>query len=147
MRKFTEEFKKFALKGNVMDLAVGVIIGGAFGTITASLVNDVIMPVVSMFLGGINFADWKITLPRFFASAADAEPNTLNYGTFISTIINFFILALVVFLIVKTINKIRERAEKREAKPEKPAPAPQPTKEELLLTEIRDLLKDQKNVD
>lgn len=143
--KFLEEFKTFAIKGNAIDLAVGVIIGGAFSTITTSIVNDLIMPIVSMFLGGVNFADWKITLPQLFGTpAADAAPITLNYGTFISTVINFIILAFVVFLIVRAINKLREAGEKRkkaEEVPETQAPEPEPTKEELLLTEIRDLLK------
>ena len=144
MKKFLEEFKKFALKGNVMDLAIGVIIGGAFSTITTSLVNDVIMPVVSMFLGGVNFEEWKITLPQLFGEvAADAAPITLNYGTFISTVINFLILAFVVFIIVKAINGLRERGKKKEE--EAPAAPPEPSAEEKLLTEIRDLLREQKN--
>lgn len=130
-----DEFKAFIAKGNVMSLAVGVIIGGAFSTITSSLTNDIIMPVVSMFLGGVDFNAWKLTLPQLFGQAA--EPITLNYGTFISTVINFLILALVVFWMVKLVNRFQR---KKEAAP--PAP-PEPSPEEQLLTEIRDLLKDQ----
>ncbi len=141
-----EEFKSFAIKGNAMNLAVGVIIGGAFSTITTSLTNDIIMPIVSMFLGGINFSDWYITLPQWFGTKTDEAgnvlANTLNYGTFLSTVINFFILALVVFLLVKGLNKITELGKKKEE--EKPAEPPKPTAEEALLTEIRDLLKDRK---
>ena len=145
------EFKAFAIKGNAMNLAVGVIIGGAFSTITTSLTNDMIMPIVSMFLGGINFSDWYITLPQLFGTKTDADGNvlvnTLNYGNFLSTVINFFILAFVVFLLVKGLNKLTElgekavHKEKEEAAP--PAP-PAPSKEEVLLTEIRDLLKEKK---
>ena len=139
---FKAEFKEFALKGNVVDLAVGVIIGGAFATITASLVKDVIMPVVSMFTGGVNFMQWKITLPQLFGeAAADAEPITLNYGNFISVIINFIILALVIFYIIKGINKLRVKSETKKAE-DVPKAAPVPSKETLLLTEIRDLLRD-----
>ena len=146
MKKCMNEFKKFISRGNVMDMAVGVIIGGAFSTITSSLTNDIIMPIVSMFLGGINFSDWYITLPQFFGEKLDADGNvlvnTLNYGTFISTVINFFILALVVFWLVKLLNKITELGHKKEEpKPEEPK-EPEPSKEEVLLTEIRDLLKE-----
>lgn len=140
-----EEFKAFAIKGNAMSLAVGVIIGGAFSTITTSLTNDIIMPIVSMFLGGINFADWYITLPQFFGTKLDADGhplvNTLNYGTFLSTVINFLILALVVFWLVKGLNKLMDAGKKKEAPAAPPAP-PAPSKEEVLLTEIRDLLKE-----
>ena len=130
-----DEFKAFIAKGNAMSLAVGVIIGGAFSTITSSLTNDIIMPVVSMFLGGVDFSAWKLTLPQLFGEAA--EPITLNYGTFISTVINFLILALVVFWMVKIFNRFQRK--KEEAPPAPPEPSP----EEVLLTEIRDLLKDQ----
>ena len=144
--KFRKEFRAFALRGNVIDLAVGVIVGGAFSTITNSLVNDVIMPFVSMFLGGVNFSDWKITLPQLFGErAADAAPITLNYGNFIATIINFLILAFVVFMIVRTINRLHDIGKKKEAEPvaePEPEPEPAPSKEECLLAEIRDLLKD-----
>lgn len=133
------EFKEFVTKGNVMSLAVGVIIGGAFSTITSSLTNDIIMPVVSMFLGGVDFSAWKITLPQLFGQVAeDAAPITLNYGTFISTVINFLILAFVVFWMVKLFNRAQR---KKEAAPPAPPAPPAPSAEEKLLTEIRDLLK------
>jgi large conductance mechanosensitive channel len=142
MNKFVKEFKEFINKGNVLGLAVGVIIGGAFSTITTSLTEDIIMPIVSIFLGGVDFSDMKVTLPSLFPVAADAAPNTLNYGNFISAVINFIILALVVFFIVKSVNKAMESAKKKEA--EAPAAPPAPSAEEKLLTEIRDLLKNQK---
>jgi large conductance mechanosensitive channel len=142
MKKFLEEFKAFINKGNVLGLAVGVIIGGAFSTITTSLTNDVIMPIVSIFLGGVDFSNLKITLPTLFEVAADAEPNTLNYGNFISAVINFFILALVVFFIVKAVNSAMEMTKKKEET--KPAAPPEPSAEEKLLTEIRDLLKEKR---
>ena len=140
MKKFFQEFKEFINKGNVLGLAVGVIIGGAFSTITTSLTNDVIMPLVSIFLGGVDFSTMSIQLPSIFPVAADAEPNMLNYGNFISAVINFMILALVVFCIVKAVNGAMEKAKKKEeAAP--PAP-PEPSPEEKLLTEIRDILKE-----
>ena len=141
MKKFFQEFKEFINKGNVLGLAVGVIIGGAFSTITTSLTNDVIMPIVSIFLGGVDFSSMSLALPTFYALAEDAAPNTLNYGNFISAVINFLILALVVFCIVKTVNAAMEKAKKKEeAAP--PPPPPEPSAEEKLLTEIRDLLKE-----
>ncbi len=143
-----EEFKEFAIKGNAMALAVGTIIGAAFSTITKSLTDDVIMPVVSIFLGGIDFSELKITLPRLWGEApldANGNPilNTLNWGNFISAVINFFILALVVFFIVKLVNKIADMGKKpvEEAPAEEPAP-PAPSAEEVLLAEIRDILKE-----
>jgi large conductance mechanosensitive channel len=142
MKKFLKEFKEFINKGNVLGLAVGVIIGGAFSTITTSLTNDVIMPIVSIFLGGIDFSDMKVVLPTFFAVADDAAPNTLNYGSFISAVINFIILALVVFVIVKLVNKAMDVTKKKEEAA--PAAPPEPSAEEKLLTEIRDLLKEKK---
>ena len=151
-----DEFKTFAIKGNAMALAVGTIIGGAFSTITKSLTNDLIMPIVNIFLGGADFADLKIALPRMpwveptyelvVNEAGEEIPriveNYLTYGNFISAIINFFILALVVFFIVKGLNKLAELGKKKEeeAPAEPPAP-PAPSNEEVLLTEIRDLLK------
>ena len=142
MKKFFQEFREFINKGNVLGLAVGVIIGGAFSTITTSLTNDVIMPIVSIFLGGVDFSSMSVALPTFYALAEDAAPNTLNYGNFISAVINFLILAFVVFCIVKTVNTAMEKAKKKEeaAPPAPPAP-PEPSAEEKLLTEIRDLLK------
>ena len=141
MKKFLQEFKEFINKGNVLGLAVGVIIGGAFSTITTSLTNDVIMPIVSIFLGGVDFSSMSLALPTFYALAEDAAPNTLNYGNFISAVINFLILALVVFCIVKTVNAAMEKAKKKEEAAPPPAP-PEPSQEEKLLTEIRDLLKE-----
>lgn len=134
-----DEFKAFIAKGNAMSLAVGVIIGGAFSTITSSLTNDIIMPVVSMFLGGVDFSAWKLNLPQFFGQTE--EPITLNYGTFISTVINFLILAFVVFWMVKLFN----RAQRKKAEEPVPPAPPEPSAEEVLLTEIRDLMKEQAN--
>jgi len=139
MKKFWREFKEFINKGNVLGLAVGVIIGGAFSTITTSLTNDIIMPIVSIFLGGVDFSTMNLALPTFFPVADEAVPNTLNYGNFISAVINFLILALVVFLIVKAVNKAMSLTKKREE--ETPPPPSAPSNEEVLLTEIRDLLK------
>ena len=141
MKKFIEEFKAFINKGNVLGLAVGVIVGGAFSTITTSLTNDIIMPIVSIFMGGVDFKNLTVALPTFYTPGPDAAPNTLNYGNFIAAVINFFILALVVFFIVKAVNKAMSLAKKKEE--ETPAAPPEPSAEEKLLTEIRDLLKDQ----
>ena len=142
-----DEFTAFAIKGNAMALAVGTIIGAAFSGITKSLTDDVIMPIVSIFIGGVDFSEMKLTLPRLFAEkydeAGNVIENTLNYGNFISAIINFLILALVVFFLVKGLNRLSELGKKKEEAEkaaEEPTP-PEPTKEELLLTEIRDLLK------
>ena len=142
-----DEFVAFAVKGNAMALAVGTIIGGAFGTITKSLTDDIIMPVVAIFMGGIDFSEMKLVLPRLFGEPVLDENgveilNTLNYGNFISAVINFAILALVVFFLVKGLNKMAEIGKKKEeeAPAEEPAP-PAPSAEEVLLTEIRDLLK------
>ena len=145
---WVDEFIAFAVKGNAMALAVGTIIGAAFSTITKSLTDDVIMPIVAIFMGGIEFSELKITLPRLFGEAPVDEAgnviaNTLNYGNFISAVINFFILAFVVFLFVKFVTKLTEIGKKKEeeaAAAEPPAP-PAPSAEEVLLTEIRDLLK------
>lgn len=143
---FWEEFKAFAIKGNAMALAVGTIIGAAFSTITKSLTDDIIMPVVSIFLGGIDFSELKIVLPRLWGEvkldeAGNEILNTLNWGSFLSAVINFFILALVVFLLVKALNKLSEIGKKKEEeKPAEPAAPPEPSAEEKLLTEIRDLL-------
>ena len=143
-----EEFMTFAVKGNAMALAVGTIIGAAFSTITKSLTDDIIMPIIAIFMGGIDFSEMKIVLPRLFINPVLDENgneilNTLNYGNFISAVINFLILALVVFFLVKSLNKMAEIGKKKEeadAAAEPPAP-PAPSAEEVLLTEIRDLLK------
>lgn len=141
------EFTAFAIKGNAMALAVGTIIGAAFSTITKSLTDDIIMPIVAIFMGGVDFTQLKITLPRLFSDpvldeAGNEILNTLNYGNFISAIINFLILALVVFFLVKGLNKLAELGKKQEAEAEKAADPPAPSAEEVLLTEIRDLLKE-----
>ena len=144
-----DEFITFAVKGNAMALAVGTIIGAAFSTITKSLTDDVIMPIIAIFMGGIDFSELKITLPRLFGEPVLDENgveilNTLNYGNFISAVINFAILALVVFFLVKGLNKMAEIGKKKEeaaAAAEPPAP-PAPSAEEVLLGEIRDLLKE-----
>ena len=142
-----DEFTAFAIKGNAMALAVGTIIGAAFSTITKSLTDDVIMPIIAIFMGGIDFSEMKIVLPRLFSEpvldeAGNEILNTLNYGNFISAVINFLILALVVFFLVRSLNKLAEMGKKKEeaAAAEPPAP-PAPSAEEVLLTEIRDLLK------
>ena len=153
-----EEFKAFAVKGNAMALAVGTIIGGAFSTITKSLTNDLIMPVVNIFLGGADFSEAKIKLPRMpwveptFETIVNAEGeevvqevyNYLTYGNFISAVINFLILAFVVFWLVKGINAIADSMKKKEEEEAAPPPPPEPSAEEKLLTEIRDLLKEKK---
>lgn len=132
---FLGEFKTFISRGNVMDMAVGVIIGGAFGKISTSLVNDIIMPVVSLLTGGISFDDWKIVLK---AATEEAEALTINFGTFLATILDFIIVAFAIFCVIKAINAMRRKEEEAPAAP--PAP-PEPSAEEKLLTEIRDLLK------
>ena len=136
---FFAEFRKFVARGNVMDLAVGVIIGGAFSKITTSLVNDIIMPGFSVLLGGINFSDWKWVLKP---ATDTTEANTINYGAFLSAVLDFFILAFVIFCMMKAINTLHDRmVKKAEATP--PPPPPEPSAEEKLLAEIRDLLKEQ----
>uniref|UniRef100_S0DGN9 Putative large conductance mechanosensitive channel n=1 Tax=termite gut metagenome TaxID=433724 RepID=S0DGN9_9ZZZZ len=136
---FLQEFKNFALKGNVMDMAVGVIIGGAFQKIISSVVGDILMPPLGMLLGKTHFGDLAVTLNPH-AVATGATPVLWKYGAFIQTCIDFFILALCVFLLVKAINMLRTKHA------ETPAPPAPPTKEETLLTEIRDLLaKDSKH--
>ena len=138
MSKFMQEFKEFAVKGNAVDMAVGVIIGGAFGKIVTSIVNDIIMPPIGWLIGGVKFTDLKCTLPQIDLGVEKLEPVTINYGNFIQTAFDFIIIAFCVFLLVKGINKL---AKKKKAEEVKPAAPPAPSKEELLLTEIRDLLK------
>ena len=133
MKKFLEEFKAFAMRGNVLDMAVGVVIGGAFGKITASLVNDIIMPLISMLTGGIDFSSWKWVLK---AAEGDAAEVAVNFGSFIAVVLDFIIIAFAVFCMVKAINKFHKKKE------EAPAAPPEPSAEEKLLTEIRDLLKE-----
>lgn len=127
-----KEFKEFALKGNVLDLAVAVIIGGAFGKIIASFVSDIVMPPIGLLLGGVNFTDLKWVMKD---AVGDAAAVTMNYGNFIQVAVDFVIIALAIFIVIKAINSTKK---KEEAAPEAPEV---PSKEEMLLTEIRDLLK------
>lgn len=124
-----KELKEFMLRGNVVDMAVGVVIGGAFGKIVTSLVNDVIMPPIGYMLNGVNFKELKFVI---------SEEVSLNYGAFIQTVFDFVIIATVIFFAIKGLNSLRKKEVPAEPEPEKPA---EPTKEEVLLTEIRDLLK------
>lgn len=146
MKKFIEEFKAFAMRGNVLDMAVGVVIGGAFGKITTSLVNDIIMPLISMITGGVDFSAWKWVLKAAVTEGGKVvDPEiAVNFGNLVSVVLDFIIIAFAVFCMLKVINKMHDKLSKPkpEAEPE-PEPEPEPTKEELLLTEIRDLLKEQ----
>lgn len=141
MSKFLKDFKEFALKGNVIDMAVGVIVGGAFGKIVSSLVNDILMPVISIFTGGDGYKNLKYVITEAQPAAdgvAAVEEVAVNYGLFIQNIVDFVIIAFSIFVALRFAMKLK----KKEAEPE-PAPEPAPTKEEVLLTEIRDLLKQQ----
>ena len=142
MKKFMEEFKAFAMRGNVLDMAIGVVIGGAFGKITTSLVNDIIMPLVSILTGGVDFSAWKWVLKEAVMEGSEVvDPEiAVNFGNLISVILDFIIIAFAVFCMVKAINKMHDKLSKPEPEPED---EPEPTKEELLLAEIRDLLKEQ----
>lgn len=135
MKKFFEEFKTFAMRGNVIDMAVGVVIGGAFGKITNSVVNDIIMPLISMLTGGVDFSAWKWVLKEAVMEGSKVVTPE------VAVILDFIIIAFAVFCMVKAINKMHDKLSKP-AEPE-PEKAPEPTKEEVLLTEIRDLLKEQ----
>ena len=143
MKKFFSEFKEFAMRGNVVDMAVGVIIGGAFGKIVTSLVNDVIMPGIGVLTGGANFSEFKYVLKSAVVDGTTQEVITpeaaITWGAFVQTIVDFLIIAFCIFLAIKVMNKMMRK--KEEAPAEEPAPAG-PTQEELL-TEIRDLLKQQ----
>ncbi len=134
-----KEFKEFAMRGNVMDMAIGVVMGGAFGKIISSVVADVIMPPIGLLAGGVNFTDLKLTLKEASVDAAGTviPAVTLNYGNFIQTLFDFIIVAFAIFMFVKAINTIHKKKESA------PAPAA-PSKEEMLLTEIRDLLKEKR---
>ena len=127
-----KEFKEFAMRGNVIDMAVGIVIGAAFGKIVSSFVNDVLMPPLGMLLGGVDFSDLMITLKE---AAGEAPAVVLKYGVFINTVIDFLIIAFAIFIVIKGMNTLKKKQE------EAPAAPPQPSKEEMLLTEIRDVLK------
>ena len=129
-----KEFKEFAVKGNVIDMAVGIVIGGAFGKIVSSFVADVIMPPIGVLVGGINFSNLAFTIKE---AAGEAPAVVLGYGKFIQTAVDFTIIAFAIFMVIKGINSLKRKEE------EAPAAPPEPTKEEVLLTEIRDLLKKQ----
>ena len=134
-----QEFKKFAMRGNVIDMAVGIVLGAAFGKIVTSLVNDIIMPPIGLLLGGVDFAQLFLVLSGGeFASLADAQEAgavTINYGLWLNTVVDFVIVAFAIFLVVRQMNRLKKKEE------EKPAAPPEPPKQELLLAEIRDLLK------
>ncbi|MCE1200539.1 MAG: large-conductance mechanosensitive channel protein MscL [Bacteroidia bacterium] len=137
---FVSEFKTFAMRGNVLDMAVGIIIGGAFGKIVSSFVADVIMPPIGMLVGGVDFSDIKLTLKDAVMNGSEVTTPaiTMNIGLFLNTVIDFTIVAFAIFLLIKGVNNLAKK------KAEEPAPAPAPpapSKEELLLTEIRDILK------
>lgn len=129
--KLFDEFKAFVMRGNVVDLAVGVIIGAAFGKIVTSLVNDIFMPIIGMIIGNVDFSSLEIKLGE---PVEGVEQAAIKYGMFIQEIVNFIIIAFCIFMFIKLINRIQKKKE------EAPAPAPEPTKEEVLLTEIRDAL-------
>ena len=131
---FAKEFREFAVKGNVVDMAVGIIIGAAFGKIVSSLVSDVVTPPLGYLIGGVNFSELAVPLPAI----AGTEPVPIKYGVFLQTTFDFIIVALAIFMLVKLINRLKR---KEEVAPSVPPP---PSKEELLLTEIRDLLKQQR---
>ena len=133
---FVKEFKEFAMRGNVLDMAVGVVIGGAFGKIVSSLVADVFMPIISVLTGGVNFTDWKLVLNKVVVDGVNITPEvTINYGNFIQVTFDFLIIAVSIFLVIKAINKIKK---KEDEKPAEPTATPEDIQ---LLSEIRDLLK------
>lgn len=143
MGKFLTDFKEFALKGNVVDMAVGVIVGGAFGKIVSSLVNDILMPVISLVTGGDGYKNLKYVIQEGHAATAEGvaavEEVAINYGLFIQNVVDFVIIAFSIFVALRFAMKLK----KKEAEPQ-PQPDPEPSKEQLLLTEIRDLLKEKK---
>ena len=147
MKKFFEEFNAFAMRGNVVDMAVGVVIGGAFGKITTSIVNDIIMPLISMLTGGVDFSQWKWVLKEAVVDAEGAITSAevaVKFGSTIAIILDFIIIAFAVFCLVKALNSLRRKEEEPAPAPEPvPEPEPAPTAEDLL-AEIRDLLKEQK---
>ena len=140
-----QEFKEFIMRGNVMDMAIGVIIATAFGAITTSLINNILMPLIGKLIGDIDLAKWNIVLTPAVMDGETVvkEAVVLGLGTFVTAVINFILIALVVFMIVKVMNKMKAKMEKKKEKEEEPAP-PEPSAEEKLLTEIRDLLAEKK---
>lgn len=143
--KFLQEFKEFAMRGNVIDLAVGVIIGAAFNKIVSSLVADIVMPPLGLLLGGVDFKDFAWTLKD---AVGDAPAVVLNYGMFIQNIFDFIIVAFSIFLAIRVMNKLREKQDAAVAEAlEEVVADPAPTKEEVLLAEIRDLLKEGRSKD
>ncbi len=127
-----QEFKAFAMRGNVVDMAVGIIIGGAFGKIVSSFVGDVLMPPIGLLLGGVDFSNLAVTLKE---ATADAEAVTVKYGVFVNTVLDFLIVAFAIFMVIKLMNAAKKKEEAA------PKPPPEPSKEEVLLTEIRDALR------
>ena len=147
-KSLVQEFKEFALQGNLFDMAVGVLIGGVFKDLVSSFTDNIIMPIISIFTGSVDFSSWRIALPSIFGDKIDPETgevvtNYLNFGNFISAIITFLILAIVIFLMIKGMNKLRAASKKEaeEEEEEEEEEEPEPSAEEKLLTEIRDLLK------
>lgn len=140
MGRFINEFKEFAVKGNAVDMAVGVIIGGAFGKIVSSIVDDIIMPPIGWLIGGVNFSDLKCTLPSVDVGIEKLAPATINYGNFIQTVLDFVIIALCVFLMIRGISRLTKKKAQEQPVKEEPK-APEMPNDEKLLTEIRDLLK------
>lgn len=139
MSKFLKEFKEFAVRGNAIDMAVGVIVGGAFGKVVSSIVSDIVMPPIGWLIRGVDFSDLKVKLP---AGPLGGDPATINYGAFVQTVIEFLVIALCVFVMVKVVGRIAA-AGKKNADDAATAAPPAPTHEEELLAEIRDLLKQQ----
>jgi len=129
-----KEFREFAMRGNVVDMAVGIVIGAAFGKIVSSFVNDVLMPPIGLAVGGVDFSDLAVTLKE---ASGEVAAVTLNYGSFVQTVLDFVIIAFAIFMVIKGMNSMKKKEE------EKPAEPPKPSAEEKLLTEIRDLLKQQ----
>ena len=138
--KFLQEFKEFAVKGNAIDMAVGVIVGGAFGKIVTSIVNDLVMPPIGWLTGGVNFTDLKLLIGTKVAEDGTVSEVTLNYGAFLQTCLDFLIISFCVFLMVRALMKLKRKKEEAPAPPAEP----KPTREEELIAEIRDLLKEKK---
>jgi len=138
MNKFIAEFKEFAIRGNMLDMAVGMIVGGAFTALVGSIVNNIATPLIGIFFG-VDLKGIEVTLPRLWGNIE--EPNIMSLGVFLNSLIHFVVVAFIVFLFVKAINRFRKKHE------EAPAAPPEPTKEELLLTEIRDILKENSNIE